>query len=377
MMAMMDFGEFKQAVAENIRNFLPEKFADAQISLHEVTKSNDRHRTGVAIQTKDSGVTPNIYLEQYYAQYRNGRDMEDILRNIAEERASYELGNAFEPDSIMDFERAKDKITCRLVNAEMNEGYLSDKPHRQMEDLAVMYAVDLGSHDGSYMSAPITESLMEQYGISAQELHEIALHNLSESPIEFKSMRDTMIEMMFPEGFPDKDMMASLLFPETDAVPMYVLSNAERQNGAAAVLDSRTMESIAKQLGGDYVVIPSSIHEVIILPVTEATDRQEIEQMIRNVNAGDVAPEDRLSDHAYQYDSLTHELVRMDKMEERQAQRAEEPKGAAQHGKENRKPEKERVSMKDRLAQKKAEAVKNEAGREKTLPSQARAEALG
>lgn len=308
---MMDFEEFKYSVMENIRHFLPERYADAAITLQEVTKNNDQKLTGLLIRTENGEVTPIIYLDQYYEQYQAGQSMDDIFNTIAAVRTADEIVEHFDRGSIADFEHIKDKIICKLVNAEMNEEYLSDKPHKQIEDLAVMYAIDLGSNYGGHMTAPVTESMMKRYGLGIHELHEIALHNLSESSIEFKSMKDIIIEMMFPDGIPENYMMASLPFSDMDAIPMYVLTNAEGMNGAAAVLDKRTMESIAVQFGGDFVVIPSSIHEVIVLPFTEDLSQREIEQIIRDVNAEHVAPDERLSDHAYKYDSKLHKLVRM------------------------------------------------------------------
>ena len=372
---MMNFEEFKNQVADIIKDYLPAEYADASVRLQEVTKNNDQRLTGLAVFTEESGIAPNIYLDQYFAQYEEGRDMESILQEIADVRESMEIAGEFDAGFITDFDRVRDKIFCRLVNAETNEEYLSNKPHMQMEDLAVVYAVHMQAPPFGRGSVSITDNLMEGYGITAEELHEIALHNLSESSIEFKSMRDVLIEMMFPEGLSENDPRAAMLPPEEGMPSMYVLSNAEKLNGAAAVLDGKTMEDIAEKLGGDYVVIPSSIHEVIILPITEGLDRQDIEQIIQNVNAGQVAPEERLSGHAYQYDSLTHELVRMDKMEERQTQRAEEKKDTALGAETDRKPERERVSMKDKLAEKKAQSAKNEAGREKPLPAQAKAAA--
>lgn len=146
-------------------------------------------------------------------------------------------------------------------------------------------------------------------------LHEIAIHNLAKSEIVFKSMKDALMEIMFPDGVPEEDPLAEILSAE-DEIPMYVLSNAEKLNGAASVLDKDTMETISEMLGGDFVVIPSSIHEVIILPMDDNVDKDELEGIIREVNTGQVAPEERLSYHAYQYDSGKHALMRMDKKEE-------------------------------------------------------------
>ena len=383
---MMDFEEFKANVAEQIRDYLPEKYEDAKVSLNEVTKNNDRQLTGLLIKEEDSNIAPNIYLENFYDQYTDGKDMESILKDIAEVRVKHELGQDLDVSRITDFDQVKDHVICKLINDEMNQDYLADKPHTAVEDLAVMYAVDLGGDKDGRMTAPITNDLMERYGVSTEELHDIAMYNLSESQIEFKSMRDVMVEMMFPDGLREDDPRALMLPPEEETPSMYVLSNSEKINGASAILDSKTMEDISEKLGGDFVVLPSSIHEVIILPVDEDTDRKTLESMVQTINAGEVSPEERLSDHVYMYDSQEKELVLADKFEERRQERetaGKDVKTTEQRGADEKadrgekKPERERVSMKQKLPEKKAEVTKNEASREHPVPSKTKETALG
>ncbi|MCR5604754.1 MAG: DUF5688 family protein [Lachnospiraceae bacterium] len=235
---------------------------------------------------------------------------------------------------ITDLDQVRDHIICKLVNAEMNAEYLANKPHTRIEDLAVMYAVDLGGSKEGHMTAVVTDNLLEMYGISKEE------------------------------------------HPS-----MYVLSNSITLNGAAALLDAKTMEDISQKLGGDFIVLPSSIHEVIVLPADVEMDRRDLEAMVQDVNAGEVAPEDRLSDHVYMYDSKEKELVLADRMEERKQQREQEQnheKGeecagrSDKAGRTDRKPERERVSMKELLSEKKAEVAKNEAGREHPVAKKTR-----
>lgn len=382
---MMDFEEFKASVAEQIKDYLPEQYADASVTIQDVTKNNDQQLSGLMIRTEDNNIAPNIYLEQFYEQYTDGRDMEDILQNIADVRVSHEMEQGFDISKLTDFDQVKDHIICKLVNAEMNQDYLADKPFTQVEDLAVIYAIDLGGNESGHMTAPITNKLLESYGITEQELHDIAIHNLAESQIEFKTMRDVLVDMMFPEGIQEGDPRAFMLPPEEENPSMYVLSNADKLNGAAAILDSKTMEDISEKLGGDFIVLPSSIHEVIVLPVNEDMDRQTLEAMVQDVNAGQVAPEERLSDHVYMYDSQAKELVRADKMEERRQERetaqkdvkTAEQRGADEKGdRGEKKPERERVSMKQKLPEKKAEVAKNEASREHPVPAKTKETAL-
>lgn len=151
---MMDFEEFTQQVAKEVKRFLPEKYDDASVTLQEVTKNNDQQLTGLMIKTEDTNIAPNIYLEGYFEQYQDGKDFEDIVRDIADVRVRHEMNQDFDVSKITDFDQVKDHIICKLVNAEMNAEYLADKPHTQVEDLAVMYAIDLGGGEGGINRTP-------------------------------------------------------------------------------------------------------------------------------------------------------------------------------------------------------------------------------
>ena len=402
---MMNFDEFKQNVAENIKSYLPEQYQNAEVTIQEVTKSNDITLSGLMIRTEENNIAPNIYLENFFAQYEDGKDMSEILQDISNVRVHNEMSKGFDVSRITDIEKVRENIICRLVNQEMNAEYLENKPFTPFEDLAVVYAVDLGTREGGRMTAPITNQMMDAYGITTEELHDIAMENLSNSHIEFKSMRDTLMEMM---GISEDDPQAFMLPPE-EGPQMYILTNAEKLDGAATILDAKTMENISEKFNGDFVVLPSSRHEVIILPATEDMDRKVLENMVQDVNAGQVAPEDRLSDHVYQYDAENHELLRMDRLEERRAER----EAASQEAqKEEVNPErsvaemyddnqpnleadkietckatkdkpqrtdkvqdKDRTSIKAKLHEKQAEIAKSELGKEHAAPVKARDEA--
>lgn len=396
---MMNFDEFKANIADNIKKYLPEQYRDAEVVIQEVTKSNDIVLSGLMIKTEDSNIAPNIYLENFYEQYTGGKDMAEIMQAISDIRVNNEIAKGFDTSRITDLSKVEDHIICRLVNQEMNAEFLSNRPYTVFEDLAVVYAVDLGSHEGGRMTAPITNQMMEQYGITTEELHSIALHNLSESQIDFKTMRETLMEMM---GVSADDPQMEFMLPPDDEMGMYILTNAEKLDGAATILDAKTMQDISEKLGGDFIVLPSSRHEVIVLPMRDDMDRRTLESMVRDVNAGQVAPEDRLSDHVYQYDSENHELVRMDTLEERRAERTEasQEKAVVEMYDDNMpnmeadkietskaasdKPQrtdkvqdKDRSSLKAKLHEKQAVVAKNELSRERPEPAKAKEAALG
>ena len=101
----------------------------------------------------------------------------------------------------------------------------------------------------------------------------------------------------------------------------------------------------------------SSIHETLIIPKDAGMEFKELEQMVQEVNQTQVAPGERLSDHVYEYDAKEHELFRSDRAEERVKQKEEK--------RDNRH---ERVSVKEKLAEKKDAVIKMNAGKEHSAP---------
>lgn len=300
----MNFDEFKAYVQEHIKEFLPEQYENASVTINEVVKNNDSVLTGITIRNEDSNIAPNIYLENFFNQLQDGRDINDIMHNIAEIRVANEVEQGFDATNITDLDKVKDRIIPILVNAEMNENYLSNKPFTQVNDLAVIYKVDLGGNFDGHATVPITNSIMDGFGLSVEQLHDIAMTNLDAQEIYFKSMRDTMIEMRggnIPEF---------MLPPEEEMPLMYVLTNSEKLNGATEILSEKVMDDISEKVGGNFFIIPSSVHEVLIIPITPEMDKVALEEMISTVNdSGEVLPEDKLSYNLYGYNSEEHKLV--------------------------------------------------------------------
>lgn len=310
-MEKMTFEEFIKAVVEKIKDFLPEKYEDCSVSVNDVVKNNDTKLHALTVSSPEGNVAPTIYLEQFYGDYLDGHDLEDVLEEIARVRVDHEVGQDMDVSRLTDYSQVENRITARLINAEKNAEYLADKPHKMVDDLAVVYSINLGEHEGGTMSVAVTNNLMENYGVSVDELHEAALRNMNDiSPSQFKSMGQVMVEMM-GEDFPQE------MLPPDDGA-MYVLSNSSKLFGAAALLDEKMMGDISEKLG-DFYILPSSVHETIIVPKREGMELSELEAMVRDVNSTQVSEQEQLSDHVYAYDAVTHELYRANKEAERQA----------------------------------------------------------
>lgn len=296
-MERMTFEEFKNEVVARIKEFLPESFADAEVSLKEVKKNNDLQLTGLVIVSSETNICPTIYLEFFYEDYKKGADMREILERIAEFRMNNEVAGKFDTTQITDFEQVKGKLVPRLVNAEMNSELLETRPHKLVADLAVTYCALLDQFSGRTASAAVTNELMEMWGISVDELHDIAVSNMSNLvPSTFKGMTEVMSEMM-DLSIEELKMMGYVIDEEEH---MYVLSNEVKVCGASALFDVKMMKEITEKIG-DFYILPSSVHEVLLVPMTENVSTEELECMVREVNATQVSPEERLSDNIYTY----------------------------------------------------------------------------
>lgn len=345
---MMDFKEFVNEIAEKIKDFLPDSLKDALVDVREVTKNNGVKFTGLTIHNDDSKVYPTIYLEQFYKEYAdNGIDLNTIMQKIVKVRVEHDVTKKLDVEKFRDYDYVRDRITCKLVNREHNSEFLETRPYTPIEDLAVVYLVDIEDFGAGRASTAITYRMMEEYGISAEELHSIAMDNLARSDISFMSMCD-VLKKLNPAMF---EVSGDEIERNMASEPMYVLTVNDCPFGAVAVLDDAAMKDIAERIGGDFYVIPSSVNEVIIVP--KDTDKEMkssmINAMIQEVNETEVEKQDRLSDHVYIYDSATHELLTDKHYDERHAK----------HDIVS-----EITSIKDKLAEKNNEVAKREATRE-------------
>lgn len=369
-MADMTFDEFKQEIADNIKEYLPDKYADSIVQVNAVQKNNET-LDALTITSPDSNMSPTIYLNSFYEDYQNGRDMDDILDSIADLRVEYEVNQDFDVSSITDFEKVSDKIAARLYGMEGNEELLSVRPHATMDDLAVTYCIMLGDNENGSMSVPITNQIMETWGVTQEDLRRIAQENCDTlTPSKFMSMNAVMADMMVPQIMSDYGInkeeaikMVNDMVPTDDK--LFVLTNNQKLNGAAALLDEKMMEQITEKVGNDFYILPSSVHEVLIVPNEVGMELQDLEAMVQEVNATQVAPQDKLSDHVYQYDNETREVFRADRAEEHH-QKKEAAKEAVDMPKDavadkpKDKGDKEKTSLKERLEDKKKQSKEME-----------------
>ena len=297
--AMKNFREFCECVCEHLRGMLGEEYS---ISVKSVRKNNNITMDGLLIRHADSPVVPTIYLNPYYEQYAEGR----TILHIAEEVADVYRSNREpwkEPPNF-DFTEIRDKILFRIINRSLNEEELLHMPHVEIGDFAVGFQWVVDTDDKRLGSVRITDEQAEMWGVTTEELTELAVANSArETPPVLKNIEEVLQEILrdnggFYGGLTNADVEEAC---EARDFPMYVLSNSRAHMGASALLALPFLEEFRERIGEDFWILPSSIHEVILVPMSKVCDRAKLCAMVREINETQVPPQEVLSDEVYTY----------------------------------------------------------------------------
>lgn len=294
---MLSFDEFVLYVKNNIEEFMPESFRVKSIEVKEIKKNNGTLLNGICINEEDSNITPNIYLEGFYRKYEEGADLPDLLNQIVKVRMDHDKSN-INIDIFDDYELVKKYIFPKIIGrVDWNQDYLSDKPHNHICDLAVVYYVDIteifGNDDGT-AAVVINNNLVEKWKIGESDLLFQSFKNLEESErytSVFKGM--SKILSCIADDIPGLDEILT----DSDEL-MFVLTNSISVNGASIILKEGVLRDIYEKLGL-IVMIPSSVHEWIIMRAADVDSPEALKNMINEVNQSQVVENERLSDHPY------------------------------------------------------------------------------
>lgn len=310
----MDFKEFVNKLEQDLKEVLSDTSPGAQVRQTPVEKLQAGSYTGISITPADTNVGMNINADQLYAQMQDGRSYEGVLAMALSQvdRGLHDMP-AVDVQSITNYETAKNLLCFEVVGTEQNADMLANIPHTDMENMSMVYRLQLDSNAQGTSTILITNAMMEQYGITKDQLHADAMENAPEiRPASFKTMAEVMAEMM---GMPIE------MMPQDMAPPMYVATNEDKVQGAAVMFYRDFMDQAAKELGGDVFVLPSSVHEILILPDDGNMSVDELRDMVTTINATEVSAQDRLTDSVYHYDGGARIFELGEKFEERQAQK--------------------------------------------------------
>lgn len=280
---------------ENIHDAVQEKLGpEYNVTLHQVLKNNGSFLDGLSIRSSDSALSPTIYLNSYYEEAETGLSLPVIAEQICLLYEEQPLLPEEEFCHIDNFSSMKDRIVFKLVNTKDNQLLLMDVPHYPFLDLTIIFYLILSESSDGQMTTIVRNEHLTRWNISREMLLSLAEEN---TPRLFP-----------PQILPIERVLADIGCPPTchtgdssTSLSLSVLSNQNGINGAGCLLYKQVLKNFAEQEEDDIIILPSSIHEVLLTPVKKAFPYHELNEMVTLINNSEVPAEDRLSNHVYQY----------------------------------------------------------------------------
>ncbi|MDK2965372.1 DUF5688 family protein [Lacrimispora sp.] len=279
------------------------------IKVQRVIKNNDTMLDGLAICKQEEVFAPTIYLNSYFEDLKKGMEMQDIVSHII---GAYQQNDNISLSSVkelVDFRNIKNRVVYKLINKETNMELLKGIPYLEFLDLAIVFYLIIEENNNGQMTALIHNEHMISWKTTTEELYQLAKQNSPELlPAQIKTMREVMEEMLKQNvgDICDGGLVDELLGEER--VPLYVLSNSRQVNGDSCILYDNCLKKFAAEQGADIIILPSSVHEMLLMPERESVSYEELSAMVTEINQNEVSEEDRLSNQIYRY-SLSSEKV--------------------------------------------------------------------
>ena len=298
----MNYREFAGAVEKQMNYKLE---GGVRASLYTAVKNNAKERTGVVIESPGINISPTIYLEEYFEDYLKGKNLEIIVSEILGFYDSIKQEASWDCERLRSYDGVKQRIVFKLVNTMKNRKFLDTVPHRSFFDLSIVFYVLFEVTEEGTAAMTVSDSHAKQWKVTADILWADAVRNVRRLlPAEFVTMNHALREMLMEKGENtghEKEDGNLLPGNNSERDGMYILSNVLRSYGAACIAYPNILEMIGEILQGDYYILPSSVHEVVVVPYSVGLDIAELDAMARETNLTQVAEEVVPSFHAYLY----------------------------------------------------------------------------
>jgi len=311
----MNFNEFTTRLVGTLQEHFG---TDSKVKLQEVQKNNGVIKHGVTILENGINISPTIYIDEWYDSFCNNKcSFQDIIDRVIQSYEHNKLNQSVDIGFFTNFDKVKSRIIYRLVNTEKNKELLKDIPSIPFHDLSIVFYYLVDTAD-IHKNATILlhNAHLALWNISVDGLYDLAKENtpvLKRCKIEnMKNVVQQMIEMT-----EDKDAAEEFFrteFSEENA-HMYVLSCEDNISGASALLYPFVLRDFSYALHDDVIILPSSIHETILLPATENKNNiAELLSMVKEINETQVDEEEVLSDNIYYYDRAENKVTLLSKI---------------------------------------------------------------
>ncbi|MGI6007643.1 MAG: DUF5688 family protein [Ruminococcus sp.] len=284
----MDYNAFKTKLKELIQKTLGEEYS---VSLCQIPKNNGILRESMIIRRKAEESVPAMYLKPYYEAFLKGAPFDELVWKMVKEYKNGKEISISLPAFFEEYEKVSAFICFRLINYEKNREMLKELPHRKIMDLALVYYFRIEEDSGQSGTLLIYNLHIKMWKVTEEELYDQARENTC------RLLPPCMVGMMqlIRE-------MTGEIFQEEKEETMFVLTNREKYFGAVCFLYPRVLEQVSAFLKSSFYILPSSIHESIIVPDSGRFFPEDLKLIVQDVNSHYVAGEEVLSDQIYYYD---------------------------------------------------------------------------
>jgi len=287
----MNYNQFKNEVLCRLQETVGDR---GVVRLFTVHKNNGLTLWAVSVMDDDSNIAPSIYLERYYQLYLKGRTVEELTHLILAENFRKQIRKPIATEVFQDPEAICERVLFRVINYDMNADFLAEVPHRRILDLAVIYYLEVSDPAIGNATVVIRDREAMRMGLKEETLYRRALANTPRmKPVRIESMTNALIALAGGQNLTG--------LPGEEDLPMYIAGNEDRVFGAAVLAYPDVFKDFADRLDSDLYIIPSSIHELILIAVRERFGRGELAEMVKEINATQVPPQEVLSNNVYTY----------------------------------------------------------------------------
>ena len=301
----MNFEEFLSKTENSLRAFWG---TGTQIEIKDIRKNNGVLLKGLVITQEKESISPTIYLDGFYQDYLKGKAFGRIVEEIIHLYKENKVKVPINMDFFLDYKAVRGRIFQKVIHYEKNRELLDNIPHKRFMDLAVVVYYAYMNDFLGRGSIQITVSHLDKWGISEEKLFEDASKNTREKlGVEILGMKDMLTELFFDNQC-DADaaqVKEAVSYVERD-VSMHVMTVKGRYFGAACICDTEMLKCFSERCNCNFYILPSSIHELILIPDTGFENPENLRRMVREVNAEHVEEEEQLSDNVYYFNRSTN-----------------------------------------------------------------------
>ncbi len=292
----MNYQEFVGTVTGFLRESLP---CGTKLEMLPLEKNNGVILDGLSIRRQGQKVAPAIYMNACYREYLGGRSLKGICDQILECCQETDFEAKFDTDFFTDYEKVRATLVYKVINAEKNRELLKKIPHLPYLDLAIVFYCLLTDTPVGNATVLIHNSHLNLWNIRCADLYRDAKENTERLlPASLSGMAEVI-----------RELSGGMEEPEDTGVPMYVLTNVQKSLGAACILYRDMLKTCADRFGEAFYVLPSSVHEVILVPASAVENQKELIAMVRDINQTQVRDTEILSDNIYLYSPVSGNLT--------------------------------------------------------------------